>query len=78
MIIADHKLDLANLGCGDLAIGLMKALKGIAPGETIALTARDQGAAQDIPAWCRMTGHQLISGPSGTDGSEFIIKKKGT
>lgn len=25
----DHKLDLADLECGDLAIALMKALKGI-------------------------------------------------
>lgn len=29
MPAVDHKLDLADMGCGDLAIALMKALKGI-------------------------------------------------
>ena len=71
------RLDLAELGCGDLAIALMKAMGTIASGETIEITARDRGAVNDIPAWCRMTGHQLISGPSGTDGSVYVIQKKG-
>ena len=77
MLTADHTLDLAELGCGDLAIALMKAMKTIAPGETIEIIARDQGAANDIPAWCRMTGNDFISGPSGTDGSHYILRKKG-
>ena len=77
MIVVDHKLNLADLGCGDLAIALMKAMKGINAGETIEIIARDQGAANDIPAWCRMTGHTLIEGPSGTDGSVYILRKKG-
>ncbi len=75
--ITNHKLNLADLGCGDLAIALMKALKGIGAGETIEIIARDAGAAKDIPAWCRMTGHTLIEEPSGTDGSTYIIRKKG-
>jgi TusA-related sulfurtransferase len=76
-MIADHSFDLAELGCGDLAIALMKAMKSIAAGETIEIIARDQGAANDIPAWCRMTGNEFISGPSGTDGSRYILRKKG-
>ncbi len=31
------------------------------PGETLEVIARDPGAAVDMPAWCRMTGHTLIS-----------------
>ena len=75
--VVDHTLDLAELGCGDLAIALMKAMRTIQAGETIEIIARDAGAANDIPAWCHMTGHDFISGPSGTDGSRYILRKKG-
>jgi tRNA 2-thiouridine synthesizing protein A len=77
MSAANSGLDLAELGCGDLVIALMKAMKTISPGQTIRITAHDKGAAQDIPAWCRMTGHTLVEGPSGTDGSVYVIRKKG-
>jgi tRNA 2-thiouridine synthesizing protein A len=31
------------------------------PGQVLRLIARDPGAPQDMPAWCRMTGHTLVS-----------------
>lgn len=30
------------------------------PGKVLRLIARDPGARADIPAYCRMTGHQLV------------------
>jgi tRNA 2-thiouridine synthesizing protein A len=34
--------------------------------------ARDAGAPADIPAWCRMTGHILLS----TQHPEYFIQRK--
>ena len=36
-------------------------LATLPPGQIMKLTARDPGAPADIPAWCRMTGHTLMT-----------------
>jgi tRNA 2-thiouridine synthesizing protein A len=52
--------DAGDLGCGDLVLELRQRLDAMRPGQILTLVARDPGAAADIPAWCRMTGHALI------------------
>jgi tRNA 2-thiouridine synthesizing protein A len=49
------------MGCGELVLELRARVAALAPGGVLALTARDPGAPSDIPAWCRMTGHTLLS-----------------
>jgi tRNA 2-thiouridine synthesizing protein A len=58
-IIHDSEWDAGDLGCGELAIELRSQLRAM-PGKILKLTARDPGAAADIPAYCRMTGHELL------------------
>ena len=53
--------DAGDMGCGELVLELRARLDGLPPGQVITLTARDPGAPIDIPAWCRMTGHTLLS-----------------
>ena len=55
----DDMWDAGDLGCGELVIHLRSRLRAI-PGKVLKLIARDPGAPADIPAYCRMTGHQLI------------------
>jgi len=49
------------MGCGDLVLELRARVEVLGPGRVLRLTARDPGAPADIPAWCRMTGHALVS-----------------
>jgi len=49
------------MGCGDLVLELRARIERLAPGRVLKLTARDPGAPADIPAWCRLTGHALVS-----------------
>jgi tRNA 2-thiouridine synthesizing protein A len=49
------------MGCGDLVLELRGRVEALVPGRVLRLTARDPGAPADIPAWCRMTGHALVS-----------------
>jgi tRNA 2-thiouridine synthesizing protein A len=51
--------DAADMGCGELVIFLRLRLKAM-PGEVLRLTARDPGAPEDLPSWCRMTRNSLI------------------
>jgi len=52
--------DAGDAGCGDLVMELRLRLNAMKPGELLQLTARDPGAREDLPAWCRLTGHELV------------------
>jgi tRNA 2-thiouridine synthesizing protein A len=55
----DHEWDAGDMGCGELVLELRLRLKPMRPGQILKLTARDPGAPEDLPAWCRLTGHHL-------------------
>jgi tRNA 2-thiouridine synthesizing protein A len=60
-MMAEQEWDAGDLGCGDLVLELRARVERLRPGEVFTLVARDPGAAADLPAWCRMTGHTLVS-----------------
>lgn len=57
---ADAEWDAGDLGCGELVLGLRGRMRALAPGQMLRLVARDPGARADIPAWCRLTDHELV------------------
>ena len=59
--VAALEWNAGELGCGELVLELRLRLDGMAPGQVLKLTALDPGAPADIPAWCRMTGHTLVT-----------------
>ena len=48
--------DAGDMGCGEVIILLRMRMQKLSPGAVFKLTARDLGAPEDIPAWCRLTG----------------------
>ncbi len=52
--------DAGHMGCGELVLQLRARLSRLRPGEFLELTALDLGAPEDLPSWCRMTGHELL------------------
>lgn len=73
---ADFEVDAEEAGCGDLMVLLMRSIRKLAPGQVLRLTARDPGAAADIPSWCRLTGHRLLAGPTGEEDADYYIQRK--
>ena len=57
----DAVWDAGDMSCGDLVLELRLRMKRLQAGQLLALTARDPGAPQDIPAWCRLTRHSLAA-----------------
>lgn len=55
----DDTWDAGEMGCGELVLELRMRL-GAMPGRVLRLVATDAGAPEDIPAWCRMTRHELL------------------
>ena len=70
--MTDTEWDAGDLGCGELVLELRTRLSAMRPGQVLRLTARDPGASQDLPAWCRMTGHTLVS----QQHPDYLIRKE--
>ncbi|MDQ2999124.1 MAG: sulfurtransferase TusA family protein [Chloroflexota bacterium] len=51
-------------------------MKALAPGQRLEVRAYDLAAAMDIPAWCRSTGHALITVESDAHPKRFVIQKR--
>lgn len=56
--IAD-RWDAGELGCGELIVELRPRLAALPGGACFELIAHDPGVREDLPAWCRLTGHHL-------------------
>lgn len=56
----DATWDAGELGCGELILELRLRMRRLGSGQVLRLTARDPGAPNDIPAWCRITGNRLL------------------
>lgn len=69
--MAAHQLDARRLLCPLPVIRTQNAMKALAPGDTLTVTATDPGVLQDIPAWCRINGHRVLD--SRREGPEIII-----
>ena len=57
----EYRWDAGETGCGQLAVGLRDQVQPMRCGALLEVIARNGGAPADVPAWCRMTGHTLIS-----------------
>jgi tRNA 2-thiouridine synthesizing protein A len=64
--------DAGDMGCGELLVHLALKMRTLPGGAVFKLTALDPGAIEDMPAWCRMTGHLLQSAAHPV----YIIKRK--
>jgi len=60
-VTAEAEWDAGDLGCGELVLELWRRMGEFQHGHVLRLVALDPGAPADIPAWCRMTGHTLVS-----------------
>lgn len=67
-----ERWDAGDIGCGQLVMKLRLRMNKLKPGDELEIIVRDPGAPTDLPAWCRMTGHILIS----MDHPVYVIQRK--
>jgi len=65
------ELDARRLLCPMPVIKLQDCLNKQTSGTRVEITSTDPGAMNDIPTWCRINGHDLIS--SKEDGMEYVF-----
>jgi len=70
-----EELDTKGLMCPMPIVKLAKKMKGLDVGAELLLLADDEGAKEDVPAWCRRTGNELVSTVEEGGVFKFQIKK---
>lgn len=65
------KLDARRLLCPMPVIRLQDCINRQTPGARVEITCTDPGVMNDIPTWCRINGHQVISATE--HDHEFIL-----
>jgi tRNA 2-thiouridine synthesizing protein A len=71
----DLELDTSGLNCPLPVLKARKALSTLEAGQRLHLIATDPGANKDIPAFCKMTGNQLVQQEEREDTFYFIVEK---
>jgi len=56
-----HELSAKRLLCPMPVIKTQDKIKTLKPGDTLTVTCTDPGVLNDIPAWCRINGHEVLA-----------------
>lgn len=57
--MSTYQLDARRLLCPMPVIRTQDRVKELQPGDILEVTCTDPGVKNDIPAWCRINGHQI-------------------
>jgi len=71
----DEILDSGDTGCGELLMQLPAIFRRLAPGAVFGLINTDPGTPEDLPAWCRMTGHAYLGVRHG-ERPLYLIRRR--
>jgi len=69
--MAQHELNARNLLCPLPVIRAQNKISELAVGDQLTVYCTDPGTLHDIPAWCRVHGHTLVSTEENSD--EIVI-----
>jgi tRNA 2-thiouridine synthesizing protein A len=58
--MSHYELDARRLLCPLPVIRTQNRVKDMSLGDTLEIICTDPGALYDIPAWCRMYGHEVL------------------
>lgn len=71
----DETLDCKGLMCPMPIVKLAKKMKELPVGKVLELISDDIGSKEDIPAWCKRTGNQLLEAKDEKGVYYYYIKR---
>lgn len=74
MTRVDARVDAGAENCGRLISLIAAAIAPLEAGQLLAVAAYDPSSQVDLAAWCRLTGHRLLSVTEVADHLEFVIE----
>lgn len=72
---SDKVLDAKGMACPMPIIKTKKSIAELESGQVLEIHATDKGAKNDLTAWARSTGHELLSDKEEDGVFKFWIKK---
>ena len=72
----DHIFDGGDLDCGSgLILLIRESMLGIAAGGFLEMRSRERTVADDLPPWCRMSGHEYLGKLAGDGCTRYFVRK---
>lgn len=74
--MSHHQLDARHLLCPLPVIRTQDKVAELHPGDILEVNATDPGALHDIPTWCRIHGHEVLTAVT-QDGEVHVVLRIG-
>ncbi len=65
-------LDARYLLCPMPVIRVSACVAGLSTGEVLTVRCTDRGALNDLPAWCRLEGHEVLQAEADSSGDVVL------
>ena len=72
--MSSYTLDARRLICPLPVIRTQQKIETLSDGDELLVVATDPGSMHDVPAWCRVHGHQVRSSEQTADEYRIVIK----
>lgn len=74
-ITIDKEIDARGSFCPGPMLELIRGVKSVPVGATVAVLSGDPGSAKDIPIWVKKAGHELIGAFAESGYTRFVVRK---
>jgi cysteine desulfurase len=69
-------VDARGRRCPIPVIELARAVPTVPVGAVVAVLADDAAAAVDVPAWCRMRGHDFLGTRPADGAATYLVRRR--
>jgi len=69
-----HTIDAIRLLCPLPVIRLQNKVNRLTQGELIEIFCTDSGVLHDIPSWCRIHGHKIVSTEQTEEQIRIVVQ----
>ena len=75
--LVELEIDVVGLRCPLPVLKLKKRIEHLSPGAIVRLVTSDPTTIKDVPSFCTLAGHELVSLQSDDPPFEFVIRMAG-
>ena len=75
VLIPDRQIDCIGLFCPMPIVKTREAMRGMSPGDLLAMLSDDPASDADMRSWCRITGNDLVEVSREVGVYRFLVRK---
>jgi TusA-related sulfurtransferase len=73
---ADQMFDGGDLDCGSgLILLIRESMLDVPVGGILEMRSREPSVSDDLPPWCRMSGHEYLGKKAGNGYTRYFVRK---